>query len=115
ADYFDAGLTRFIANGTVTQTSATAAATTNHFVLAGVAADVIDPAAKLSYTNELVLGVEREIASGTTFGVRYVYRNIPRVLEDVANCPMAAYERDATAGVCATVDYILKIGRASCR
>ena len=107
ADYFDAGLTRFISNGTVTRTTPTAAATTTHFVLAGIAADTIDPAAKLSYTNELVLGFERELSAGTTFGVRYVFRNMPRVLEDVANCPMAAYERAATAGACATVDYIL--------
>ena len=33
----------------------------------------------------------------TTFGVRYIYRNMPRVLEDVANCPMVAYELAATA------------------
>ncbi len=32
---------------------------------------------------------------------------MPRVLEDVANCPMVAYELAATAGVCSSVDYIL--------
>jgi outer membrane receptor protein involved in Fe transport len=107
ADYFDANLTRFIANGTVTKTSATAAATTTHFILAGIAADTIDPTAKLSYTNEIVLGLEREIGQGMTFGVRYVFRNMPRVLEDVANCPMAAYDTAASANACASVDYIL--------
>ena len=80
---------------------------TNHFILAGVGADTIDPEAKLSYTTELVLGVEREIMPRTTFGVRYVHRNMPRVLEDVANCPMAAYELRATSSVCSSVDYIL--------
>ena len=41
-------------------------------------------------------------------GVRYINRRIPRVLEDVANCPMVAYEFSAaTASVCGTVEYIL--------
>ena len=43
ADYFDASLTRPIPNGTVTQTSPAATPVTNHFVLAGVGADTIDP------------------------------------------------------------------------
>ena len=93
ADYFDAGLTRPCANGTVTQTSADGGRRPRRTSsCAGVGADTIDPNAKLSYTNEIVLGFEREISAGTTFGVRYVFRNTPRVLEDVANCPMAAYE-----------------------
>ena len=45
--------------------------------------------------------------ANTTFGVRYVHRNMPRVLEDVANCPMVAYELASTSGVCGNVDYIL--------
>ena len=112
-DYFDAGLTRPIPNGTVTQIPATATAPagapiTNHFLLAGVGADVIDPDAKLSYTDEVVGGVEFEVMPHTTFGVRYVYRNIGRVLEDVANCPMVAYEFSAaTSSACGTVEYIL--------
>jgi outer membrane receptor protein involved in Fe transport len=105
-DYYDANLTKPIPAGVATITP-TGASTTNHFILAGVGADTIDPNAKLSYTNELVLGFEREIAPLTTFGVRYVFRNMPRILEDVANCPMAAYDLAATAGVCSTVDYIL--------
>ena len=80
---------------------------TNHFILAGVGADTLDPNAKLSYTTELVFGIEREVMANTTFGVRYVHRNMPRVLEDVANCPMVAYELAATANACASVEYIL--------
>ncbi|HZY06918.1 MAG TPA: hypothetical protein VFE69_04200, partial [Ilumatobacteraceae bacterium] len=107
-DYFDAQLTRPVPNGTVTQTSPTAAQITNHYLAAGVGADVIDPDAKLSYTDEVVGGVEFEVAPHTTFGVRYVYRNIGRVLEDVANCPMVAYEFSAaTSSACGTVEYIL--------
>jgi hypothetical protein len=110
-DYFDGNLTRPIAAGVATQTPAQAASgtnTTTHFILAGVGADTIDPNAKLSYTTELVLGIEREIMPNTTFGFRYVHRNMPRVLEDVANCPMAAYDLAATsATACGNVDYIL--------
>jgi len=109
-DYFDANLTRPIAAGVPTRTPAQAASgssTTQHFILAGVGADTIDPNTKLSYTTEFVLGIEREIMDRTTFGVRYVYRNMPRVLEDVANCPMAAYELAASATACGNVDYIL--------
>ena len=109
-DYFDANLTRPIAAGVRTQTpaqAATGAATTQHFILAGLGADEIDPNTKLSYTTEFVLGIEREIMANTTFGVRLVRRTMPRVLEDVANCPMVAYELPATEGVCASVEYIL--------
>ena len=107
-DYFDAGLKQAVPNGTVTRASATATPVTNHFILAGVGADTIDPNAKLSYIREFVLGFEREILPNTTFGVRYINREIPRVLEDVANCPMVAYEfSSATAAVCGSVEYIL--------
>ena len=98
-DYFDPNLTRLVPQGTVTQTSLSAAPTTNHVILLGVGADNVDPNAKLSYTNEVVLGVERELAANTTFGVRYVFRNMPRVLEDISDCPMAAYELPQTASV----------------
>lgn len=109
-DYFDANLTRPIPAGTPTVTPAqsrSGTSTTTHFILAGVGADTIDPEAKLSYTNEIVLGFERELMPRTTFGIRYVFRNMPRVLEDVANCPMVAYEFAATATVCGNVDYII--------
>ena len=105
-DYFDANLTRPVPQGVVTQTPG-GSVVTNHFILAGVGADTIDPSAKLSYTTELVLGIEREVMANTTFGVRYVHRSMPRVLEDVANCPMAAYELAASSTACGNVDYIL--------
>jgi hypothetical protein len=81
---------------------------TNHYQTAGVGADVIDPNAKLSYVREFVVGVEREVMANTTVGVRYINKRIPRVLEDVANCPMVAYEfSSATSAVCGSVEYIL--------
>jgi outer membrane receptor protein involved in Fe transport len=97
-DYFDGGLTRPIPAGFVTKTP-TGAPTTTHVILLGTGADDIDPNAKLSYTNEVVIGFEREIMARTTFGVRYVFRNMPRVLEDISDCPMAAYELPQTAAV----------------
>ena len=106
-DYFDAGLTRPIAAGTVTKTSATAAATTTHVILLGSGADDVDPNAKMSYNNEVVLGFEREVAPRTTFGIRYVFRNTGRVLEDITDCPMAAYELPQTASVPCGAIYIL--------
>jgi len=84
-----------------------AAGVTRHFILAGVGADTIDPDAKLTYTNEYVFGLDREIMRNTTFGVRYVYRNMPQVLEDIANCPMVAYELPQTSSICGSVEYIL--------
>jgi outer membrane receptor protein involved in Fe transport len=86
ADYFDANLTKPIPNGVL------AGAVTQHFQVQGVSPDTIDPNAKLSYLNEYLVGVEREILPDTTLGVRYTYKNIGRVLEDVANAPMAAYD-----------------------
>jgi hypothetical protein len=83
-----------------------AAGVTRHFILAGVGADTIDPDAKLTYTNEVVFGVDREIMRNTTFGVRYVFRNMPAVLEDIANCPMVAYELPQTSAICNSVEYI---------
>ena len=98
-DYFDAALTRVVPQGTL------AAGVTNHFILAGVGADIIDPEAKLSYQNEVVLGVDRQIMANTTVGVRYVWRSFGRVLEDVANVPMAAYDL-GVPGV-GSVEYIM--------
>jgi outer membrane receptor protein involved in Fe transport len=99
ADYFDAGLTQSIPNGVP------AGGVTNHFVLQGVSADAIDPNAKLSYTNEYTLGIEREIIRNTSVGVRYTDRNIGRVLEDVAAFPMVAY--DLSVPGTNSVEYIL--------
>jgi Carboxypeptidase regulatory-like domain/TonB dependent receptor-like, beta-barrel/TonB-dependent Receptor Plug Domain len=100
-DYYDEALTRQVPEGTP------AAGVTRHFILAGVGADTIDPDARLTYTKEVVAGIDREIMPNTTLGVRYVYRNMPRILEDIANCPMVAYELDATKGICGSVEYIL--------
>jgi outer membrane receptor protein involved in Fe transport len=99
ADYYDAALTQAIPNGVM------AGSTTVHYKIAGTGADVIDPSTKLGYTREVILGFEHQIMANTTIGARYISRRIPRVLEDVANCPMVAY--DLYPSACASVEYIL--------
>jgi hypothetical protein len=106
-DYFDAGLTQIVPEGVA------AAGVTRHFILAGVGADTIDEKAKLTYTNEILFGVDREIMPNTTLGVRYVFRNMPQVLEDIANCPMVAYDLPQTSNICGSVEYILTNPKSS--
>jgi len=102
ADYFDPGLTQPIPNGTL------AGKVTNHFLTNGAAAgDTIDPNAKMSYVNEFIAGFEREVRPNTSVGARYIYRNIGRMLEDVANCPMVGYFLAQTSDACGNVSYIL--------
>ena len=102
-DYFDANLTEPIPDGTL------AGGQTTHLVTTGgTAGDTIDPNAKMSYVDEWVAGFERQIMPNTSVGVNFIHRNTGRVLEDVANCPMAAYFVDATASICQNnVSYIL--------
>ena len=86
ADYFDAALTRPIPDGTL------AGGVLNHFVLLNPSPSRIDPDAKLSYIDELVIGIEREVIANTSFGIRYIYRNAGRVFEDVGNTPAVAFD-----------------------
>jgi hypothetical protein len=86
ADYFDAALTSPIPNGVL------AGGVTTHFLLQNPEAGLIDTDAKMSYINEFTLGIEREVMASTSFGIRYIYRNIGRILEDVGNAPVVYYE-----------------------
>jgi hypothetical protein len=61
----------------------------------------------MSYVDEFVVGLDRQVLPHTSVGFNYIHRNTGRVLEDVANCPMAAYFEDATSGICKNVSYIL--------
>ena len=93
ADYYDAGLTQPIPEGTLTITQTPdnpPASTTNHFQQQGVGADLIDPNAKSSYVDEFVTGFEFEARPNMNVGVRYIHRSIPRVLEDVGPYPVGA-------------------------
>lgn len=105
ADYFDANLTQPIPQGTPTQQSPTAGIITNHYTLAGAGSDLIDPDTKLSYKDEFVVGYEYEALPNTNVGVRYIHRNIGRVLEDISPFPAVACDFGVEAAC--SVDYIL--------
>jgi hypothetical protein len=92
ADYFDENLTRPVPEGTLTINRVNGNATTTHYTLLGANVDDIDPNAKLSYYNEWVAGGEYTLARGLDVGVRYVHRDIGRVLEDVQPYPVAAIQ-----------------------
>jgi outer membrane receptor protein involved in Fe transport len=94
ADYFDAGLTQPIPDGVLAGASAAqgAAGTTTHFLQEGVSADQIDPSVKAMYVNEAIAGVEYQAAPGLSIGARYIHRDIPRVLEDVQQFPIVAFD-----------------------
>jgi len=42
--------------------------------------------------DEALVGYEREALPGMSVGIRYIHRNMPRILEDVGTAPMLAYE-----------------------
>ncbi len=98
-DYYDANLTQPIPNGVL------AGGQTNHYVVAGLFADQIDADAKLSYQDEFVAGFEYEAFANTNVGVRYIHRNVGRVLEDIADAPAVAYDLGLPG--LGSVEYIL--------
>jgi hypothetical protein len=102
ADYFDAELTRPIPNGTQ------AGGTTAHFATIGGAAHAAaDPEAKLPYVDELAFGVEHELLRNTSVSIRYMHRSIGRILEDLANCPVAGFYLPQTGEICGHVEFVL--------
>jgi hypothetical protein len=105
ADYFDANLTQPVPDGLPTINSTTGTVTTTHFTLLGGSEDDIDPNAKLSYYNEWLVGTEYTLARGLEVGVRYVHRNIGRVLEDVQPYPVVAIGLGVPGA--ATANYLL--------
>jgi hypothetical protein len=107
ADYYDAGLTQPIPDGTLTVTQTpggTPSSVTSHFLQQGVGADLIDPNVKSSYVDEFVGGFEFEARPNMNVGVRYIHRSIPRVLEDVGPYPVGACD---FLGVGCSFDYTL--------
>ncbi len=92
ADYFDANLTQPIPSGVATQTTAGDDPVTNHFVPGASSSDTIDPNIKMSYTDEVVAGVEREVLPHTSLGVSFTYRTLGRAIEDVQTSPLHLYD-----------------------
>jgi Carboxypeptidase regulatory-like domain/TonB dependent receptor/TonB-dependent Receptor Plug Domain len=99
ADYYDLALTRPIPD----DVGVVVGGTTNHYSPAGLHAAEFDPDAKASYQNEFLTGFEYEIFPSTVMGVRYIYRDIPRILEDVGTAQMILYE----LGLLESVEYFI--------
>ena len=97
ADYFDAGLTRPVPNGTL------ALGTTNHLTYAGLHPATIANGVGSTYSDEFVGGFEFEPAQRLSVGVRYVHRNIPVVMEDFAPAQVILY----TYGIPPSIEYII--------
>jgi hypothetical protein len=105
ADYYDAGLTQPVPEGTP------AARTTIHFVRSGQFQDFVDPDVKSTYINEALAGFELNVGRGLNVGARYIYRDIPRVLEDVgvdaAGNAVTVYQYVNDPEVAANLNYLL--------
>jgi hypothetical protein len=97
ADYFDAGLTRPVPEGTL------ALGTTNHLTLAGLHPATIANGVDSTYSDEFVGGFEWEAAPRLNVGVRYVHRKIPVVMEDFAPSQVILY----TYGIPPSIEYII--------
>ena len=98
ADYFDPELTEPIPDGTP------AGGTSTHLILGQSSATRYDPNAKLGYVREAVIGFEGEAAPRLSLGARLVYRDMPRILEDVGNAAMILFVNGS--GV-SSVNYVI--------
>ncbi len=72
-----------------------AAGQTTHVVTAGLFPADFDDTSKSTYQDEFLVGGEYEVAPGLNLGVRYVYRDMPRVLEDIGSAAMVLYSQGA--------------------
>jgi hypothetical protein len=99
ADYFDEALTRPIPDGVL------AGGLTQHLVLAGSAASVIDPESKSTYSQELAGGIEVEVFRNVNVGVRYIHRSMASIVEDWQPAPVVAFSLGCPGAE--SVEYLL--------
>ena len=103
ADYFDADLTMPVPEGVV------ALGVTNHLRLAGTSPSDFDPDGKSSYLNEGLVGFEFEAGDALNVGVRYIWRDLGRILEDVGTAALVLYE--GSCSICdiplGSVEYVI--------
>lgn len=100
-DYYDANLTQPIPTGVP------AGGTSTHYLTAGLAAADFDPDSKSTYVDESLIGFEFEAMRGLNLGVRYIHRNMGRVLEDVGLAPMISYFLPQFANQLGSVEYFI--------
>lgn len=84
-NFRDAALTQPVANGT------SAFGFTTHLLLTSDHAATIDPESGSTYKNELVAGVEFDVLDNSNLSFRYVRRNMPQIVEDIGQLPIAGY------------------------
>jgi outer membrane receptor for ferrienterochelin and colicin len=70
----------------------------NSFTTFGNEATIIDPDSKVSYQDEYVASVERELFPAFSIGVTYMHRELGRTLEDVAIVPYTELLQGADFG-----------------
>jgi hypothetical protein len=88
ADYFDANLTRPIPDGV------SALGTTRHLFLFGEEPVQFDPESKSTRLLEMLAGYEHELSDRASLEVSFLYRTMPRVLEDAGNAAAILYALD---------------------
>jgi hypothetical protein len=95
ADYYDAALTQPIPDGVL------AGGTTSHLILSGTTPTKFDPDAKTTYIREASAGFEMQVGDHASLGVRGVYRDMPRILEDLgtASATLVVAKDPAVTGV----------------
>lgn len=98
-DWIDAALTQPVSNGT------NLFGTTTHELLSTAAPAIIDPQAGSTYSDEIVGGVEFEVARNVNIGARVIHRTLPQILEDIGQLPVVGYFLDACGDT--TVDYFI--------
>jgi hypothetical protein len=87
ADYYDANLTQPIPENTEV------GGVVEHFLTSGSYPSIFDPDTKASYQNEIMAGLEYEVAPSFNVGVRYIRRTMPRIMEDWQPAPIAAFDK----------------------
>ena len=92
ADYFDAALTQPVPDGV------TAGGTATHYLIQQGSTVGVEPGTGVTYVREGTLGFEYEAMPELTVGARFVYRDMPRVLEDLGNAAMVLFF-DPSSGV----------------
>ena len=101
-DFYDAALTMPIPHGVL------ANGTTTHLIFSGAGAALFGTGAdapKQTYKDECVGGFELEAFEGVNLGVRYTYRDMPRVTEDIGVVALSTWITDPD--VFASINYFM--------
>lgn len=100
ADYFDEAGTEPVPEGVL------AGGQTWHFAQFDLYPALFANGTELTYTDELVAGVEFEAAPGLNLGVRYIHRDLSTVLEDYAQAQPLLYYL-GYGGIYQQVEYMI--------